>query len=235
MTKPATNLNLDEFYVLIAAAGSGQRFGGEKPKQYQEINGEAVLRHAIKAFWECKNVKAVHVVIDPSHDVFYKEAVKGLTLPPPSYGSDSRNKSIFNGLNFFSNLNYKDKILIHDAARPLIVKEDIMAVVSELDNCEAATLAVPVADTLRYGEDGYLMDKVERKDLWALQTPQGFHYGVLMDAYKNADPSKEYTDETNLVSECGVKVAIVHGHRQNFKITMPDDFELARLLLENGK
>lgn len=234
MEKPATHLTNSGCYVLIAAAGSGQRLGGDLPKQYRVIAGKTVLRHSIECFLAAGfSGKQIGVVIDPVHESLYKEAVRGLDLSPVSYGGNTRNESVYKGLNSFVNIKDEEIVLVHDAARPFLRSLEINNLLMALELCPAATLAIPVADTLRYGEqDQPVLGKtVDRNQLWAVQTPQGFHYGALMGAYENADPSKDYTDETSLVSDCGIDVAIVKGHRQNFKITTQDDLELTARLM----
>lgn len=234
MEKPATHLTKSGVFVLIAAAGSGQRLGGDLPKQYRTIAEKTILRHAVDCFLAAGfSEKQIGVVIDPAHKALYDEAVRGLDLRSVSYGEKSRNKSVYNGLISFVDAKDKDKILIHDAARPFLRPVDIDKLLSALEQYQAATLAVSVADTLRYGErDQPILGKtVDRNELWAVQTPQGFHYGTLMEAYRQIEPSRNYTDETSLVSDCGIDVAIVEGHRQNFKITTQDDLELAARLM----
>lgn len=236
MEKPATHFTKSGAFVLIAAAGSGQRLGGDLPKQYRKIAGKTILRHAIDCFLAAGfSEKQMGVVIDPAHKALYDEAVRGLDLRSVSYGDKTRNKSVYNGLLSFIYAKDKDKILIHDAARPFLRPVEIDKLLSALEQqYQAATLAVPVADTLRYGEQAnkpILGKTVDRNELWAVQTPQGFHYGALMEAYGQIEPSRNYTDETSLVSDCGIDVAIVEGHRQNFKITTQDDLELAARLM----
>src|SRR5689334_5090781 len=107
------------FHVLIAAAGSGERFGGNRPKQYALLNGKPLLRHTLDIFLNHQNLASLRVIINPDHADLYHEAVKGLDLPAPIYGSNERNTSIFNGLKSVSNLKNEDILLVHDAVRPL--------------------------------------------------------------------------------------------------------------------
>ncbi len=216
------------FSVLIAAAGQGTRCGGFVPKQYRILAGKSLLRHTVEAFLGLPGLDDIRVIIDPEHADLYHEAVKGLDLPDFVSGSNSRKNSIFNGLKSFSNLTNEDIVLIQDAARPLVQGVDIMAVVDALAENEATSLATPIADTLRYEHDG---SPIDRNGLHALQTPQGFHYGVIKKAHEQADPDKEYTDDTGLVSALGVAIKLVPGHKSNFKITTEDDWEMAEKLL----
>ena len=217
------------FHVLIAAAGAGVRFGGDRPKQYAVLNGKPVLRHTLDVFLSHPDLTSLRVIINPDHQSLYKEAIAGLDLPPPIYGSDTRKSSVYNGLNRISNMNSKDIILVHDAARPLVSEHDITKLVHEASRSGAATLATPVTDTLRH-ETG---ESLKREGLWSDHTPQGFHYGVLKNAHEMAK-NDNATDDAGLVSASGHKVALVEGSRNNIKITRPEDIELAEKLLQKN-
>ena len=232
MESTATKLRHSPFHVLIPAAGKGSRLGGEVPKQYQKINGKAILRHTIEKFMHCPGFKSLRVIIQPEHRSLYDIAVKGLDLPPAIQGGASRSGSVINGLMSFSNIKDKDIILIHDAVRPLVKQTEILDIVESLQTNQAATLGIPVTDTLRR------LDKssnkvIDRKGLWSIQTPQGFHFKVILDAHKNADKDMLFTDDTSLISAMGLNVDIVKGNSQNFKITTYDDLEIARSIISS--
>lgn len=215
------------FYALITAGGSGSRLGGTVPKQYLSMGGKPILRRTIEAFLACSDLRELRVVIDPAHRELYENAVLGLDLPPPVAGGSERNISIFNGIKSFSNLKYEDIILLHDAARPMIGSFAIHDVVTAVLNHDAATLAVPVTDTIKY-ENGLYAD---RKGLWAIQTPQGFRYGLIKTAHEQASPDAAPTDDTVLVAAMGHEIAFVPGSRSNIKITTAEDLVIAEKLL----
>ncbi len=219
------------FYLLIAAAGSGTRLGGDIPKQYQKIAGKSILRHTIEKFLACPGLQEIRVIIDLAHEILYQESIEGLELPPPIVGGKERNQSIYNGLKGYSHLKNEDVILIHDAARPFIRTQEIEAIASEVAAHGAATLACPVSDTMKRGNGDY----VDRNDLWAIQTPQAFPYGLIREAHEKADPAAQYTDDTALVVARGHKVKLIPGPRDNFKITTGDDMKLARTLMEESR
>lgn len=217
-----------DFYVLIVAAGEGSRFGGFVPKQYCEIHGKPVLRHTVENFLRLIPAEHIHIVINPDHEDLYQRAVAGLDLPEYVVGGDQRKNSVYKGLQSFLHLKYEDKILIHDAARPFTDPKDILKLVQCLGAKQAASLAVPVTDTIRY-KNG---QEVSRENLWALQTPQGFHYGVLKTAHEKFCEEGNYTDDTKLLENMGVEVEIVQGSGQNIKITHKEDLELAEGFLK---
>ena len=119
-------------------------------------------------------------------------------------------------------------LLIHDAARPFIDPVDILKVVHAVHENGAASLACAVTDTLRR-QNG---ESVDRSGLWALQTPQGFHYGLICRAHAQAQGKDSFTDDTGLVAALGHDVKMIPGNRANIKITTPEDWALAERLAE---
>lgn len=220
----ASDIPAIPFYAVIAAGGSGSRLGGDVPKQYLKIGGKAVLRRTIEAFLVCPGLKGLTVVIDPVHESLYKEAVAGLAQPPFVAGGHDRKSSVYNGLKALSAAD-EAVVLIHDAARPFIDPAQISAVAGAAYDHRAATLAIPVSDTLYCSNNN---NYVNRNGLWTVQTPQAFHYGLIMKAHAQAG---EYTDDTSLVAALGHEIKLVPGSRENFKITTMDDLQMAQKLL----
>lgn len=215
------------FHVLIAAAGDGKRFGSNRPKQYTLVHGKTLLRHTLDIFLNHKNLASIRVIINPEHRALYHEAVSGLSLPEPVHGSITRKLSIYNGIKEFTQVKDDEIILIHDAARPLVAHEDINRLIEEARHTGAATLATPITDTLRK-TDG---ETVNRDGVWAIQTPQAFHYAILKKAHERAG-TRDATDDSSLVTDLGLTVALVEGSRTNIKITRPEDMLIAQRFLQ---
>ena len=224
METSASDIFATPFYALIAAAGVGTRLGSETPKQFIKIGGKAILRRTIEVFHSCPGLKEIRVIINPLYETQYKEALRGLPAIKLVNGGPNRKESVFNGLSSFSNLGSKDIILIHDAARPFISREQIEAVAQEAHRSGAATPALPVSDTLVREVGEY----ISRDKLHTLQTPQGFHYGLIKRAHEQKG---DYTDDTSLVAAIGHEIKLVPGSRENFKITTMDDLKMAEKLL----
>jgi 2-C-methyl-D-erythritol 4-phosphate cytidylyltransferase/2-C-methyl-D-erythritol 2,4-cyclodiphosphate synthase len=217
------------FHVLIAAAGSGERFGGNRPKQYALLNGKPLLRHTLDIFLNHDNLASIRVIINPAHEALYQEAVKDLSLPAPIYGSEERKSSIYNALKQITHLENEDIILVHDAVRPFISSSDIKNLVERTLETGASSLATPVTDSLRKSTG----EPVSRDGLWALQTPQAFRFGLLKQAHEAAN-DLQATDDTALVAALGHEIALVEGSRANIKITHPEDMEIAARLLQKN-
>lgn len=220
----ASDISATPFYALIAAGGSGSRLGGGIPKQYLKIGGKPVLRRTIEAFIACPGLRGLKVIIDPAHEPLYRDALSGLPLPDLVSGGKDRKESVRNGLYAFSGIEDSAVILIHDAARPFVTREQIEAVAKAAQQYGAATLSLPVSDTLKHEQGAY----VSRDGLHALQTPQGFHYGLISKAHEQKGAC---TDDTSLVAAMGHEIKLVPGGRENFKITTMDDLKMAEKLL----
>lgn len=207
------------FSVIIVAAGQGKRLGADMPKQFIKIAGKTILEHTIDAFKNMEGLENMCVVTQNSHEL------KDVII---CTGGKERKDSVYNGLKKLSHLKNKDMVLIHDAARPFVKQQDIKNLLEAMQTNEAATLAKPITDTLRYESQ----KNMSRDKLWAMQTPQAFHYGLIREAHEKADPNQEHTDDTSLVAALGYDVKFVESGSHNFKITTSQDLAMAQEILE---
>lgn len=148
-------------------------------------------------------------------------------------GGETRQRSIFNGLQRVT----RDRVVIHDAARPVIDSELIAQVLAALDDSVGAIAAIPVGDTLKRVEGRTVIDTIERDGLWRAQTPQAFRSDVLKEAHDRAAREDiEATDDAALIEmfELG-RIAVIEGRRSNIKLTYDDDFDIAEALLRNRR
>jgi len=215
------------FHVVIVAAGSGARMKSDVPKQFLSLAGEAILRRSVKAFLNCPGCMSVCVVHGSDDLERVEAALSGLSVDRFIEGGATRKDSVYNGLKSMS-VAADEIVFIHDAARPMVQEHDILNLVTTVHAHKAASLAVPVSDTLVYSDH----ERVSRDHLYALQTPQGFEYGLIMKAHDAAKPEAEYTDDTALVLELGHGVEYIQGSKTNFKITTQDDLNMAEQLLQ---
>jgi 2-C-methyl-D-erythritol 4-phosphate cytidylyltransferase/2-C-methyl-D-erythritol 2,4-cyclodiphosphate synthase len=218
--------------ALIVAAGSGTRLGGEVPKQYLPLAGRAVLRHSVETFLRHPAISGVRVVISAEHRALYDSAVMGLPMLPPVAGGASRQDSVRNGLESLADLR-PDRVLIHDAARPFLTAEIVDRTLAALDDAPGAIVAVPVADTLKRGQDGRVAGTVDRSALWRAQTPQAFRYADILAAHRQAKGAA-MTDDAAVAEAAGLPVKLVMGADDNFKITTADDLRRAERLAGGG-
>ena len=219
--------------AIIVAAGKGERLAGVLPKQYLSLKGKAVLCLSIQAFLDHPKVSAVQVVIGESDLKLYDRAVEGLDplgkLRPPVIGGANRTDSVINGLKAIESLN-PDKVLIHDGARPNISKDVISRVIETLEDLPGCIPAMPATDTLKRVSANHIRTTVPRDDLWRAQTPQGFWYGLLVEAYGQVD-GQSLTDDASVFEALGHPVKVCLGDENNIKVTYPGDIEKLEILM----
>ncbi len=217
-------------FVLIVAAGSGQRFGGALPKQYQALAGKPLLRHCLETFAAHPGVTGIQVAINPDHRDLYDQATRGLpNLLAPIPGGASRQDSVLNGLEHLA-AKQPDLVLIHDAARPLIDADIISRTIAALQTQRAVLVAVPVFDTIKREKNGHVGDTVDRRDLWRAQTPQAFHFADILAAHRRF-AGRELTDDAALAEAAGIPVMFVQGSERNFKVTTQEDMDRAERMI----
>lgn len=219
--------------ALVMAAGRGERFGAERPKQYQPLQGQAVLRYSLARLIDHPAISAVRTVISSEHKEYYDEAAYELDLMEPVAGGARRQDSVRLGLESLRALQ-PQRVLIHDGARPLLSNALIDRVVSALESSEGALPVMPVTDTLKRGDGDRVVETVPRQDLWRAQTPQGFHYDAIMAAHDRAASGPELTDDAAVAEAAGLTVTLVEGAADNLKVTSPEDLEEAARRLGAG-
>jgi 2-C-methyl-D-erythritol 4-phosphate cytidylyltransferase/2-C-methyl-D-erythritol 2,4-cyclodiphosphate synthase len=219
--------------AIIVAAGRGQRFGGDGPKQYQPLAGEPVLRRTLRAFCEHPRISRVLPVIHGDDTHLFAEAAEGLAsahkLAPPVIGGATRQDSVRHGLEALA-ASPPATVLIHDGARPLVTAAVIDAVIDGLSHAEGAIPAVPVIDTLKRMKQDAISETVARADLVRAQTPQGFHFPAILVAHQQCI-GREFTDDAAVMEHLGHRIIAVAGSETNIKVTTMDDLLRAQELL----
>ncbi|MGE8684992.1 MAG: 2-C-methyl-D-erythritol 4-phosphate cytidylyltransferase [Acinetobacter sp.] len=225
------NLNL---WAIIPAAGSGSRFSKTELKQYQMIADQTVLEHTIARLNQLPlmgYVLAIGEQDNVAKTLRFAQAEKSHFC----LGGAERVNSVLNALNYLSEIAHDDDwVLVHDAARPCVSKENLEDLVeTSLCSQQSAILAIPVRDTLKRVENSSQISvTVDRSTLWQAQTPQMAKLGVLKKAIETAlAENVTITDEASALEYIGESVQVVQGRSDNIKITYPDDLELARLIL----
>jgi len=223
---------MSEFHALVPAAGFGARMGNELPKQYLPLVGKPMLAHALATLCACGDIKTVFVVLAPDDVQFrtYDWSRYGDKMQPLFCGGDTRAESVANGL-LASELEADDWVLVHDAARPCLNRTQLAKLISELrDDPVGGILAVPVADTLKRADAQQRIAATEpREGLWQAQTPQMFRAGLLAEGLARCH---HVTDEASAIEALGLQPKLVASDSSNFKVTYPQDIELAELLLK---
>ena len=225
-----------KYTVLIPAAGSGSRFGGERPKQYALLAGKPVLQHTLDALAANARIGRIAVVLSP-HDRDFDALIRpGAQTVAYRVGGASRAETVANGLNALlaDGLDENEVLLVHDAARCCLPQSALNRLLDAAGHPDGAILAVPVADTLKRADNGgAVAATVCRDGLWQAQTPQLFQAALLRRALAAADLS-QVTDEASAVEMLGRRPLLVEGDSRNLKLTRPADAALAAWLLEQN-
>ena len=209
--------------AIVAAAGSGERFGAPIPKVLIQLGDRTLLEHAISSLSAV--VDQIVVTAPAGFEAQIRELVgDGITVVT---GGATRSDSVRAGLAAIQGAEY---VLVHDAARALATRELAASVVAALKDGDVAVVpALPVIDTLQsVGADGYVVNAIDRAPLRRVQTPQGFSYSLLSAIHQGADDA---TDDSTLALQAGHKVRMIAGEERALKITTPSDLATALTFL----
>jgi len=220
--------------AIIVAGGSGTRAGGTLPKQFVEINKKPILAYTVDKFENSIYVREIVIVVSGNYLEEAKRIVchYGYTkVSAVVEGGETRQQSVFNGLKHAKKLDYR-YVLIHDAARPFVTDNDIRKISERIAETGCAILTVPVTDSVKNIDKAGNVTTLNRDDLYAVQTPQGFDLQLLLKAHEEAvSCGFSGYDDAVLTERIGVKTKLVHGGYHNFKITTAQDMILAKFLL----
>lgn len=218
--------------MIIVAAGSGTRLAAGAPKAFVPLGARTILEHALDGVYAAGPAQVVVVVPEGLAD----EAVRMVAgrAARVVHGGDSRQRSVAAGLAVIGE--DVDTVLVHDAARALAPADQFLAVAAEVAPGVGVIPALPVVDTLKRVQGDEVLAPVDRSELAAAQTPQGFPRAELVAAYAQAGTrGVEYTDDAALFADAGGAVRHVLGSEEAFKITTPHDLERARMILSSSE
>ena len=220
--------------AVIVAAGSASRMGGID-KVMAPLGGEPMILRTVRAFEDCETVKEIVIVTREDLMGPIAELCSGFTkIRSVVQGGSSRQESVKLGLLAFS----KEVRLaaVHDGARPLVSGELIDKVIRAAHSYGAAAPAIPVKDTIKVFEGGFIAATPDRSTLRAVQTPQVMDRDLLLGALEKAEQEgTALTDDCSAVEHIGMRVRLVEGEERNLKVTTPLDLKIAELLLEEKK
>ncbi|HEX3072465.1 MAG TPA: 2-C-methyl-D-erythritol 4-phosphate cytidylyltransferase, partial [Ignavibacteriales bacterium] len=217
------------------SAGSGKRFGGSLPKQYTLIDGIPVIIRTLHAFQDIEAVTAFVIPINPEWESYLSKLLEEYNIIKPvlfTPGGRERQDSVCRAIEAANTLK-PGIILVHDAVRPFVSKELVLSVIDNAGRYGAAIPALPARDTIkRKDNNGFVIETLNRSELIAVQTPQGFRTDLLIKAYDIASQKNIYsTDDAALAEMAGIPIKIVAGEDTNIKITTPTDTVTALAIL----
>ncbi|MCW8908282.1 MAG: 2-C-methyl-D-erythritol 4-phosphate cytidylyltransferase [Sedimenticola sp.] len=224
------------YWSVVPAAGVGRRMESELPKQYLPLHGRSLIEHALLRLLEHPLIERVVVALadsDPWWETLEVAASSSVIRTP---GGAERAESVLNGLRALAGLAApEDWVLVHDAARPCLQREDLDRLISTLaDHPVGGLLGVPLHDTVKRAErTGTVIETLPREQLWRAFTPQMFRYGQLLQALQEGWRKRRViTDEASAMEQAGHRPLLVEGRSDNIKVTRREDLALAAFYLD---
>ena len=219
--------------AIVAAGGIGKRLKSRRHKSFVTLRGQPMLAWVLAAFERSREIKQVVVVAHRKDLAAARRLVKSgwfRKVTQVVEGGDSRRASVWRGVQALpAEVKW---VLVHDAARPLVTPEIIRACVRAARGAGAAIAAVPVVPTIKQARGRWVVKTLDRKQLWAVQTPQVFERGLLERAHRRGMRNgAAATDDSALVEALGWRVRIVPGSDRNLKVTTQEDLMIAEALL----
>lgn len=217
--------------AIIVAAGSGTRFGGERPKQFQIIHEKPVIQYSLERFAECDAIDEIVIVVAAAEADGIARLIESSGISKRTriiVGGATRPESVRNGV---AAIESDGVVAVHDAARPMVTTDEIMRTVGAAEKHGAACLVAPVVDTIKTVAAGEISATLDRMKLRRALTPQAFRVELLRRAFDSVELDERVTDECYLIEKLGHPIVFVEGSARNIKITVEDDMIVAKAFL----
>ena len=218
--------------AILLAAGNSNRYGQNRNKNFEIINGKSILSYSLKEFDKNKNIDNIIIAVKQSEISTIKHILEKERLTKNIKiinGGKTRTESVYNCI---KNTN-SDIVIIHDGARPLIKQEYINKCIENTDEFKGVTIGVKSKDTIKItNENNMVISTTNRNNTWMIQTPQCFDRQTLLEMHEKYKTA-EVTDDCELLEKDNYEIKIIEGDYTNIKITTYDDFEIVNRLLNN--
>lgn len=223
----------EKVHVVLAAGGSGTRMNAGDNKIFLDAGGKSILLRSMHLFDSL--IDRMVVVCRPEDESRIREIISGSGVSysvSTAYGGDTRQHSVLNGLKSLD-AGPDDIVLIHDAARCMTPRDVILQILDSCERSGSGVAAIPAVNTMKYADSEMnVLRTADRKDLYEVQTPQGFRYGLLLRSYMKAESDGfTATDDASVVEHAGYRVLLVRGSKKNIKVTEKEDLLMINELL----
>jgi 2-C-methyl-D-erythritol 4-phosphate cytidylyltransferase len=231
---------MSRIVAILPAAGLGTRMGAESPKQFRLLDGLPVVIFTLRRLAACPSISEFLIATRAEEVDGLGARVAEERLGQPVRvirGGDTRQQSVANALAEIAS--DTELVLVHDAVRPLVTREQVERVIAEARTRRAAILGIPAMDTVKEvrrtslpGDVALITATIPRERIVLAQTPQVFHADLLLEAFaRAAAEGASGSDEAGLVERLGHDVYVVQGSERNLKITRPGDLDVAEFYL----
>lgn len=221
--------------AILLSAGKGTRMNQSVSKQYLMLGNQTILSYSLEQFQK-SSIDEI-ILVTAQEDIEYVK--NNIVLPHKINkvtkivaGGQERYLSVYQGLLAAQNCDY---VMIHDGARPFLTIDIIEDSIRAVQKYQACAVGVPLKDSIKkLGREGYIVENIERTDVWQVQTPQCFSYPLILGAYEKLLQSDiKPTDDTAVVEYfTEVKVKMLMGSYENIKITTLDDLDYGEYLIK---
>ncbi len=216
--------------AIILVAGNSTRFGKNKNKNLELINGKSVLSYSLKEFNDNGYVDNIIVTVKKEDMDNVKMIIKEQLLIKKIdivLGGSTRQESVYNSIKDTK----ADIVIIHDGARPAIKQEYISECIESMEEFRGATVGVKSKDTIKIADDNNIViSTTKRSNTWIIQTPQCFDRKILLDMHEKFK-SEEVTDDCMLLEKGEHKVKIIEGDYTNIKVTTAEDINIIKAFI----
>lgn len=219
-----------KYYAIIVAGGSGNRMQSNVPKQFLLLDEKPILMHTIAAFNACDVAPQILLVLNIDQHKYWEELCITYKFTIPHLvvkGGTQRFHSVKNGLKAIKG---KGIVAVHDAVRPLVSAKLITTAYQFTEEAGNCIVGIPPTDSVRNLQADGSSKGINRDELALIQTPQTFDVDLLKKAYE-VPYRNEFTDDASVAEYSGIKINLIAGERENIKITYPEDFEIASILM----
>ncbi len=217
---------------IILVAGNSTRFGKNRNKNFELVNGKTILSYSINVFENNPYIDNIIIVIKEEDRETIKKIINEEEINKKVdivIGGNSRQESVYNAIKTAAS----DIVIIHDGARPAVKQEYISKCIEEMNSFKGVTIGIKSKDTIKITDDnGIVIDTTKRSNTWIVQTPQCFDRKTLLvlhEKYKNT----EVTDDCMLLEKDGYKVKIIEGDYTNIKVTTYSDINIIKEFLKD--
>lgn len=219
--------------AIILVAGNSTRYGKNRNKNLEEINGQAVLMYSLKEFEKNKYIDDIIIAIRKCDEEKIKEIIgkeKLIKNIQIVLGGKTRAESTYNCIKSTK----ADIVIIHDGARPMIKQEYINKCIENIGEIKGVTIGVKSKDTIKItDENNIVINTTQRSNTWIIQTPQCFDRKILLNMYEKYKECQDITDDCQILEKGKYDIMIIDGDYTNIKITTYEDLEIAKKFLIN--
>lgn len=216
--------------AIILVAGNSTRFGQNRNKNFELVNGKSILSYSINAFNKNKFIDNIIIVIKQDDKQIVEQIIDKENITKKIdivLGGNSRQESVYNAIKNLAS----DIVIIHDGARPAIKQEYINNTIGEMSNFKGVTIGVKSKDTIKItDENGIVLNTTKRSNTWVIQTPQCFNREILLNLHEKYKDI-EVTDDCMLLEKDDYRIKIIEGDYTNIKVTTYEDINIIKEFL----